>query len=96
MTNRKIEYWMIPPESDAEFVASMEEVLDIYTMPYDPDCPVVCWTSSPSSYSKKPGRRFPLRPNTSSVLITNMKGRGLPIFSCSRNHSRIGVRWLPG
>jgi hypothetical protein len=33
---------MIPPESDAEFVASMEEVLDIYATPYDPDCPVVC------------------------------------------------------
>ena len=30
MTNRKIEYWVIPPESDAEFVAGMEEVLDIY------------------------------------------------------------------
>jgi hypothetical protein len=28
MTNRKIEYWVIPPEADAEFAASMEEVLD--------------------------------------------------------------------
>ena len=27
MTNRKIEYWVIPPEADAEFVANMEEVL---------------------------------------------------------------------
>ena len=38
MTDRKIEYWVIPPESDAQFVASMEEVLDIYAMPYDLDC----------------------------------------------------------
>jgi len=30
MTNRKIEYWVIPPESDAEFVANMEEVLETY------------------------------------------------------------------
>jgi hypothetical protein len=29
MTNRKIEYWVIPPEADAEFAASMEEVLDL-------------------------------------------------------------------
>jgi hypothetical protein len=29
MTNRKIEYWVIPPEADAEFVANMEEVLEI-------------------------------------------------------------------
>ena len=31
MTNRKIEYWVIPPESDAEFVAHMEGVLDLST-----------------------------------------------------------------
>jgi hypothetical protein len=28
MTKRKIEYWVIPPEQDAEFVACMEEVLE--------------------------------------------------------------------
>lgn len=28
MTKRMINYWVIPPENDAEFVASMEEVLD--------------------------------------------------------------------
>ena len=28
MTRRKIEYWVIPPEQDAEFVACMEEVLE--------------------------------------------------------------------
>ena len=41
MTRRKIEYWVIPPEADAEFVAHMEQVLDLYQRPYDPDCPVV-------------------------------------------------------
>ena len=30
MTNRKIEYWVIPPEADAEFVANREEVLETY------------------------------------------------------------------
>ena len=34
MTNRKIEYWVIPPEADGEFVAHMEEVLDTYKRPY--------------------------------------------------------------
>lgn len=28
MTNRKIQYWVIPPTEDAEFVADMEQVLD--------------------------------------------------------------------
>ena len=37
MTRRKIEYWVIPPQADAEFVANMEQVLDLYQKPYDPD-----------------------------------------------------------
>ena len=28
MTKRKIEYWVIPPKQDAEFVACMEDVLE--------------------------------------------------------------------
>ena len=39
MTNRKIEYWVIPPEADAEFVAQMEEVLETYARPYSPQAP---------------------------------------------------------
>lgn len=30
MTNWKIRYWVIPPEQDAELVACMEEVLEIW------------------------------------------------------------------
>lgn len=30
MTKRKIQYWVIPPEADAEFVAHMENVLEVY------------------------------------------------------------------
>ena len=36
MTQRKIQYWVIPPQADAEFVAHMEQVLDLYQKPYDP------------------------------------------------------------
>jgi hypothetical protein len=42
MTGRKLEYWVIPPEADAEFVAGMEEVLDTYAAPYDSRHPVLC------------------------------------------------------
>ena len=38
---------MIPPEQDAEFVAHMEQVLDVYKRPYDEDFPVVCMDESP-------------------------------------------------
>jgi hypothetical protein len=47
MTNRKIEYWVIPPEADAEFVAHMEEVLETYAQPYNPQCPVICMDEQP-------------------------------------------------
>jgi len=33
---------VIPPPANAEFVCAMEEVLEVYTRPYDPTRPVVC------------------------------------------------------
>ena len=53
MTNRKIEYWVIPPESDAEFVAHMEEVLETYAKPYDPERPVLCMDEQPVQLIKE-------------------------------------------
>jgi DDE superfamily endonuclease len=47
MTKRKIEYWVIPPEANADFVAGMEEVLATYEKAYDPACPVVCMDEQP-------------------------------------------------
>jgi hypothetical protein len=47
MTNRKIEYWVIPPAADAEFVAHMEDVLDTYATPYNRDHPVLCMDEQP-------------------------------------------------
>src|SRR5439155_20032200 len=53
MTNRKIEYWVIPPQADAEFVASMENVLETYAKPYDPKLPVVCMDEQPVQLLKE-------------------------------------------
>lgn len=53
MTNRKIQYWVIPPEEDAEFVASMEEVLETYAKPYDRARPVVCMDEQPVQLVKE-------------------------------------------
>ena len=47
MTKRKIEYWVIPPEANAEFAANMEEVLATYEKPYDPARPVLCMDEQP-------------------------------------------------
>jgi DDE superfamily endonuclease len=53
MTNRKIEYWVIPPECDGEFVAHMEEVLETYEKPYNPACPVLCMDEQPVQLLKE-------------------------------------------
>jgi len=36
------EQWVIPPDENAAFVAAMEDVLEVYTRPRDPERPVVC------------------------------------------------------
>jgi DDE superfamily endonuclease len=53
MTKRKIEYWVIPPEQDAEFVAGMEEVLETYAQAYDPQHPVLCMDEQPVQLLKE-------------------------------------------
>jgi len=40
------ECWVIPPEANAEFVCQMEEILELYTLPYDPEYPQVCLDES--------------------------------------------------
>ena len=35
-------YWCTPKEHDAEFVLHMEDVLNVYSLPYNPDIPVIC------------------------------------------------------
>lgn len=47
MTKRKIEYWVIPPDADGEFVAHMEDVLETYERAYNPGNPVLCMDEQP-------------------------------------------------
>ena len=47
MTQRKIQYWVIPPNANGEFVAHMENVLETYAKPYDSRFPVLCMDEQP-------------------------------------------------
>jgi hypothetical protein len=53
MTKRKIQYWVIPPDTDAEFIACMEDVLETYAQPYDAAFPVVCMDEQPVQLTKE-------------------------------------------
>jgi hypothetical protein len=59
MTKRMIEYWVIPPEANAEFVASMEEVLETYAKAHDPARPVLCMDEQPVQLLKE--TRVPIK-----------------------------------
>ena len=92
MTNRKIQYWVIPPEADAEFVAAMEAVLDTYENPYDPAHPVLCMDEQPVQLIKQtrhriPGTRRRAEPRPST---TSTSGPARRTSFCSPS------RWLVG
>ena len=59
---------MIPPDHNAEFVAAMEDVLEVYHRPYDPERPVVCFDETSKQLIKEtrvPISQAPGRPATS-------------------------------
>lgn len=49
---------MIPPQQNADFVAQMEDVLEIYHQPYNPKYPVICMDEQPVQLVKE--TRLPL------------------------------------
>jgi transposase len=53
MTKRKIQYWVIPPKTDGEFAACMEDVLETYALPYNAAFPVVCMDEQPVQLTKE-------------------------------------------
>ena len=98
MTQRKIQYWVIPPQADAEFVAHMEQVLDLYQKPYDPDCPVVCMDEQPVQLVKE--TRPPMCGHELGIGLRRDRLRVLDFpagssrFSCSASRRMVGGRLI--
>ena len=44
---------MIPPEQDAEFICQMEDILDLYSQPEDPNYPLVCFDETSKQMTKE-------------------------------------------
>ena len=53
--------WCIP-EADAAFVVAMEDVLDVYEMPYDPCYPMVCFDETNKQLIKEKRTPCPAKP----------------------------------
>jgi hypothetical protein len=54
--------WGIPPEHSGAFVAHMEDVLEVYQMPYDPQVPMVCMDEQPVQLIKETRPPLPAAP----------------------------------
>lgn len=84
MTKRNNQYWVIPPEADAEFVANMENVLETYERPYDPAHPVVCMDEQPVQLVKETRKPIPATKNRPRRVDYEYERNGTAsIFMCA-------------
>lgn len=54
--------WCIPPKSNAEFACQMEEVLEVYTRPYDERRPQVCLDETSKQLISETRMPLPMQP----------------------------------
>ena len=62
------DYWCIPSKEDADFVACMEDVLDVYELPYNSKRPVVCMDEKPYQLLGDARKSLPIRKSKSLIL----------------------------
>ena len=70
------DYWCIPSKEDADFVACMEDVLDVYELPYDPMYPVVCMDEKPYQLLDNVRQPLPVRPGDNQKTDSEYKRNG--------------------
>jgi transposase len=70
------EYWCIPPKENAEFVACMEDILDVYETPYDSNRPVVCMDEKPYQMLGEVREPLRMRPGDDLKLDSEYKREG--------------------
>lgn len=76
-TKRSTQYWVIPPEANAEFVACMEDVLDVYSRPYDSQIPVLCMDEQPVQLVQEVKAPIPATANHPKRVDYEYKRAGL-------------------
>ena len=69
--------WVIPPAANGQFVAAMEEVLDVYKRPYARRYPVVCMDESPKQLIRETGCRLKCGEDSPLDVILNMNDAGM-------------------
>jgi DDE superfamily endonuclease len=68
---------VIPPRMSAAFVWRMEEVLDLYEEPYDPNRPVVCFDERPCQLIGELRDPLPMKPGSIERFDSEYERRGV-------------------
>jgi len=68
---------VIPPEQNGDFVAAMEQVLDIYKRPYDAKAPVVCMDETPRQLIRETRRPVAMAPGKPARYDTEYERCGV-------------------
>lgn len=54
--------WCIPPKANAAFVCAMEDILEVYKRPYNPEEPLVCMDETTKQLTKQLHQIIPVEP----------------------------------
>ena len=73
--------WVIPPEANAGFVAAMEDVLETYQRPRDPERPLVCLDETSKQLIAETRKPIPAKPGRPAHHATNMSATAPPTCS---------------
>src|SRR6266480_1100774 len=82
--------WCIP-KVDGEYVARMEDVLDLYAEAPDPDRPVVCFDESPVQLIGEVRQPIPAEPGHSNATIASIAATALSISSSASTSTGPGA-----
>jgi hypothetical protein len=63
--------WCLPKEHNAEFVWRMEDVLEVYERPYDPQRPVICMDEASKQLVAEVRQPLPLQPGNANARTVN-------------------------
>jgi len=75
--------WCIPDVS-TDYVAAMEDVLDLYEENYDEKRPMVCFDESPYQLIAETRERIPAAPGRLECFDVEYKRNGVRDLGCSR------------
>ena len=67
---------MIPPKQNGAFVAAMEDVLEVYHRPHDPDRPLVCLDETSKQLVAETREPLPMRPGQPARFDYEYKRNG--------------------